>query len=180
MAKGKVNRELLQRWNDRIAWVRAVNFSMQESPEQKRQRIDRARKDYAYFVSEYFPHLAKKPCAKFQIDAANYLKKNPETRALFEWARGHAKSSHLSLMIPLWLKIQEQKQLHVMVLVSKSNDAAVRLLSDLQAELQYNERFTADFGAQMKNGSWAEGEFRTADGCLFVAVGRGQTPRGLK
>lgn len=176
----KVSKELLQRWNDRITWINSTNFAIQENEEVKAKRIARARKDYNFFVKEYFPHLAKKLNGKFQIDAANYLKANPKTRALFEWARGHAKSSHLSLMIPLWLKIQEKRELNVMVLVSKSNDAATRLLSDLQAELQYNERFIGDFGKQVMDGSWTEGEFRTTDGCLFVALGRGQSPRGLK
>jgi len=83
-------------------------------------------------------------------------------------------------MIPLWLNIQDPRQLSVMVLVSKSEDMAVRLLSDLQAELQYNQTFISDYGQQMSKGSWADGEFHTTDGCMFVALGRGQSPRGLK
>lgn len=180
MLRFKVNKELQQRWNVRIAWIQSVQFDAEEDEEVKVSRINRARKDYAFFVSHYFPHLATKPCSKFQLDAAWYLLNHGETRALFEWARGHAKSSHLSLMIPLWLKIQEPRQINVMVLVSKSNDAATRLLLDLQAELQYNEQYTRDFGNQVQEGSWEAGEFRTMDGCLFVALGRGQSPRGLK
>lgn len=176
----KISKDLHQRWNDRIAWIQSANFNVQENEEVRTARISRSRNDYAFFVSHYFPHLATKPCAKFQIDAAKYLKQHNQTRALFEWSRGHAKSSHLSMMIPLWLKIQEPKQIHVMVLVSKSQDTAIRLLSDLQAELQYNEIFIRDFGKQVMEGSWENGEFRTTDGCLFVALGRGQSPRGLK
>jgi predicted phage terminase large subunit-like protein len=179
MAK-KINKDILQRWQDRIAWIRSASFSREETRAEKDARITRARKDYAYFVSEYFPHLARKPSGKFQIHAANYLLKNKQTRALFEWARGHAKSSHLSLLIPLWLKIQEPREINVMILVSKSQESAVGLLSDLQAELQYNERYIADFGLQVKTGDWADGKFRTTDGCMFVALGRGQSPRGLK
>ncbi|HMP94615.1 MAG TPA: phage terminase large subunit, partial [Phnomibacter sp.] len=78
------------------------------------------------------------------------------------------------------LKIQEPGQLNVMILVGKSQDAAIRLLADLEAELQYNDRLRQDFGPQVKEGNWADGEFRTQDGCLFVALGRGQSPRGLK
>lgn len=176
----KPSKELIQRWNDRIAWIQSTHFDVAENEGVKQNRIARARRDYAFFVKTYFPHLAKKECAKFHLDAARYLLKTGNTRALFEWARGHAKSSHMSLMIPLWLKVQEVKQLNVMVLVSKSQDAAVRLLSDLQAELQYNEQFIRDFGKQAMEGSWETGEFRTVDGCLFVALGRGQSPRGLK
>lgn len=179
MAK-KINKDILQRWYDRISWIRSASFSKQETRDEKDARIARARKDYDYFVSEYFPHLARKKNGKFQTQAANFLLKITMIRALFEWARGHAKSSHLSLLIPLWLKIQEPREINVMVLVSKSQDAAIGLLSDLQAELQYNERYIADFGVQVKNGDWAEGKFRTTDGCMFIALGRGQSPRGLK
>lgn len=176
----KISKELQQRWNDRIAWIQSANFDLHESEDVRATRVQRARRDYAFFVSHYFPHLATKPCAKFHIDAAKHLLKAKRIRALFEWPRGHAKSSHLSMMIPLWLKIQDPKQLNVMILVSKSSDSAIRLLSDLQAELQYNEIFIKDFGRQVMEGSWESGEFRTTDGCLFVALGRGQSPRGLK
>jgi len=174
-----VNSKKLQYWQERVRWVMSTDFNP-HSADERATRIARAQKDYAYFVQAYFPHLATKKCAKFQIDAANYLLKNFNSRALFEWARGHAKSSHISLLIPLWLKIQTPRQLNVMILVSKSYDAAERLLTDLQAELQYNELFKSDFGDQVKDGSWADGEFRTSDGCMFVALGRGQSPRGLK
>lgn len=180
MANKKVSKELMERWIDRIQWVQNSSFAIPDSPEEQQQRIARGRVDYAYFVKSYFPHLGTSECGKFQIDAANYLKANTNTRAVFEWARGHAKSSHVSLMIPLWLKIQEPKQINVMVLVSKSADAAKRLLGDLQAELEYNQLFIRDFGTQVKDGNWADGEFKTVDGCLFVALGRGQSPRGLK
>ena len=172
--------ELELRWQRRVEWIMSAEFVLPDTPEVKEGRIARARKDYAYFVETYFPHLASRKCGKFHLDAAKYLKSVDETRALFEWARGHAKSSHLSLLVPLWLKIQHPRLLSVMVLVSKSEEMAIRLLSDLQAELQYNQAYIRDFGEQVKSGSWAEGEFHTADGCLFVALGRGQSPRGLK
>jgi predicted phage terminase large subunit-like protein len=83
-------------------------------------------------------------------------------------------------MIPLWLKCQKERELNVMVLVGKSQDNANTLLSDVQAELQYNQRYSNDFGKQYNAGSWQEGEFVTADGCAFFARGRGQSPRGLR
>ena len=168
-----------QRWLDRKATILSAHWNSDFSDDSEK-RIARARKDYDYFVKTYFPHLALCENGKFQIDAAKYLKLHSNTRAVFEWARGHAKSSHLSLMIPLWLKMQERRELNVFVLVSKNEKVATMLLSDLQAELEFNELYKLDFGDQMKMGDWAEGNFKTNDGCFFVAVGRGQTPRGLK
>lgn len=179
--KNIVTKELENRWNDRVTFVQSQTFSLKEDTEEsKAERIKRARKDYAFFVSYYFSHLANKPCAKFHFEAAKHILAEPKARALFEWSRGHAKSSHISLMIPLWLKIQESRQMNFMVLVSKSWEAAAALLSDLQAELQFNEKFIHDFGSQMQVGSWTEGKFITTDGIKFVALGRGQSPRGLK
>ena len=56
-----------------------------------------------------------------------------------------------------------------MVIVGKSEESAIRLLGDIQAELQYNKRIIADFGKQMSMGSWTEGEFNTKDGVYFLA-----------
>jgi predicted phage terminase large subunit-like protein len=67
-----------------------------------------------------------------------------------------------------------------MVLVGKNNENANTLLSDIQAELQYNKRYIHDFGTQYNSGSWQEGEFVTKDGVAFFARGRGQSPRGLR
>lgn len=167
--------------------ILSADFRLADSSEAKEARICRARKDYPYFVETYFPHLCANPetkeitrCGKFQIDAAKYLKANRHTRAVFEWARGHAKSTHISLMIPVWLMIQETRTIHVMVLVSKSEDSADRLLSDLQCELQFNTLLRQDFGIEIDEGNWSTGEFKTKDGMLFISLGRGQSPRGIK
>jgi predicted phage terminase large subunit-like protein len=181
MASGKRNKEALDRWALHCQDIcRATGRLPKGSEEDRAARIRKARSNYACFVQTYFPHLAVKPCGKFQIDAANHVRKDSRARCVFEWARGHAKSSHISMMIPLWLKIQDGRGPMVMALVSKSQDAARRLLGDLQAELEANELYIADFGAQKGEGSWSDGEFITADGDMFIALGRGQSPRGIK
>ena len=146
----------------------------------KQARIRRAQKDYAFFFEYYFPHYAKCKCAKFHISAANEVKSNSNLKAVYKWARGHAKSTHIDIGIPLWLKIQPARTLNVMVLVGKSQASANKLLSDVQAELESNQRYINDFGKQQNAGSWSEGNFDTQDGCAFYALGRGQSPRGLR
>lgn len=178
------DKKALEKYYEHLQYLQSVTAASKDqsfADTDTKARIEKARKDYAFFVSTYFPHLAKSKCGKFQIDAAKYLKSNPRARAVFEWARGHAKSSHLSLMIPLWLKIQSPAtEPLVMVLVSKSFDSAKRLLADIQAELEANELYIHDFGQQKTNGLWTDGEFVTGDGSMFVALGRGQSPRGIK
>ena len=173
--------EAYKKWRLEVEGIKSgCVFRRHESEADKQRRIERARTDYEFFVSYYFPDVARCKCGKFQTDAAKFIRKNPNTRAVFEWARGHAKSTHMGVFVPLWLKIQKERQFHTLVLVSKSEDSADRLLADLQAELEFNRRYINDFGEQMKEGNWAEGEFTTLDGYYFTSIGRGQSPRGLK
>lgn len=175
----KIAKQTVTRWKDLCKVVQQETAEIAfENKEDKKARIEKAKNDYSFFVEYYFPHYAKSKCASFQIAAANEVAANPKIRAVFEWARGHAKSTHFDIMIPLWLKAKDE--LNVMVLVGKSEDNAAILLGDLQAELQFNQRYIADFGEQMNQGSWEEGKFATKDDKAFYALGRGQSPRGLR
>lgn len=64
------------------------------------------------------------------------------------WPRGHAKSTHMDIFVPLWLMFQPKRLINFMVVVGKSEDSATRLLGDIQAELEHNQRIIADFGKQ--------------------------------
>lgn len=170
---------------DTVQAATAVNIC--ETPAQRLARIRRLRADYAAFVDYYFPHWTvnpetgkSTPCAPFHIDAANKILKNRNLKAGFVWHRGAAKSTNMDVFVPMWLMMQEHRQINVMVVVSKSEDAAKTLLSDIQAELQYNQRYIADFGEQYNAGAWEEGEFVTRSEVAFFARGRGQSPRGLR
>lgn len=186
-AKSTIN-DTLERWKKHCETVQnSTTVNIAESAKDRLARIKKLRGDYAAFVEYYFPHFTVNPetgkttpCADFHIQAANKVKKGRNLKAVFKWHRGAAKSTHLDIFIPLWLKCQETPELHVMVLVGKSEDNAKTLLSDIQAELQFNQRYIHDFGQQFNNGSWEEGEFVTKDGTAFFARGRGQSPRGLR
>jgi hypothetical protein len=174
-----------ERWNECVRAKTTVDTD--ESKREQMARVSRARRDYAFFVEYYFPHWCTDnktgtliPSANFHIHAANYILKNSNARAVFQWARGHAKSTHMGTFIPMWLMAQEKKEINVMVLVGKSEDNANNLLADVQSELQFNSRYIADFGNQYSSGHWLKGEFVTQSGVAFFARGRGQSPRGLR
>ena len=185
--KANIN-DALEQWKKHCETVQnSTTINVAESEKDKLARIKKVRGDYAAFVAYYFPHYTVNPetgkttpCADFHIKAANKVKKERNLKAVFKWHRGAAKSTHLDIFIPLWLKCQEVKQLNVMVLVGKSEDNANTLLADIQAELQFNQRYIHDFGQQYNNGSWEDGKFVTKDGTAFFARGRGQSPRGLR
>ncbi|MDZ4211077.1 MAG: hypothetical protein U1C59_05120, partial [Methylotenera sp.] len=166
-------------WREHCNNVQAANpVDLHETPASRSTRIARAKKDYNYFVNTYFKHYADTDCAPFQLDAANKIKGDPNIFAILEWPREHAKSVHADVLIPLWIKINGQ--LTGMVQVGKNWDDAAGLLADLQAELEFNPLFIRDFGAQKTDGSWQTGEFIDSDGIEYVAIGRGQSPRGIR
>lgn len=174
-------KDALKRWQEQCRYVESMTVdSRTETLTEQMNNIHRAQNNYDYFCKRYFPHYCKCENGKFQNDAANYVKTHRNMKGVFMWPRGHAKSTHFTIMIPLWLKFQKTPELHVMVLVGKSEESANTLLGDLQAELQFNKRLIRDFGEQYNSGSWQEGEFVTKDGTAFFARGRGQSPRGLR
>ena len=163
-----------------------------ETDAERDRRIARLRRDYASFCEYYFPHfLSLRDSttgevvriihnAPFHNEAARKIKSTPNLKAVFKWPRGHAKSTHMDIFVPLWLMFQTKPLIRFMVLVGKSEDAGRRLLSDIQAELEFNQRILSDFGTQKSVGDWTDGEFTTEAGIHFLGCGRGQSPRGLR
>ena len=179
-------KEALKRWKQHCEKVQShTTVKAHETEGERKARIKRLLANYSDFVDYYFPHYTDDPqtgkhtpCAPFHIKAANTIRKNRTIQYAAQWARGHAKSTHFDIFIPMWLKAN--RDLNVMVLVGKSAENANTLLGDIQAELEFNQRYIADFGVQKCDGSWQAGEFVTADGTAFFARGRGQSPRGLR
>lgn len=184
-----------ERWKEHCKEVQSLtelSSLAHETPAQKNKRIARLQKDYAAFCEYYFPHfltlrdqtsgevLRTVHNAPFHNAAALKVKNTPNLKAVFKWPRGHAKSTHFDIFLPLWLMFQPKRLINFMVVVGKSEDSAKRLLSDIQAELEFNQRIIADFGGQKNLGHWQEGEFTSQSGVNFLACGRGQSPRGLR
>ncbi|MDR0581449.1 MAG: phage terminase large subunit [Prevotellaceae bacterium] len=185
--QGEINKALIRWGYHNKDIIRLSTIPDGENKAAQLARIQHARKDYAFFVEYYFPHFCTDnktgkniPCAPFHIAAAQTILKETNLRGVFQWARGHAKSTHMDIFIPLWLMCQKERQINVMVLVGKSEDNAQTLLADIQSELQFNKRYAHDFGPQYDRGHWLDGEFVTKDGVAFFARGRGQSPRGLR
>lgn len=176
----------------RVQSLTDLSALVNESPVQKDKRIKRLQKDYAAFCEYYFPHfltlrdkttgevLRTVHNAPFHNSAALKVKNTPNLKAVFKWPRGHAKSTHFDIFLPLWLMFQSKRLINVMVVVGKSEESAIGLLSDIQAELEFNQRIIADFGEQKAVGNWQEGQFVTQSDVAFFARGRGQSPRGLR
>lgn len=175
--------ELWKQWCETVQ-TRSV-VAVRETEAERKKRIAYLLADYGRFFNYYLAHYCDDEqtgrhtdCAPFHIKAAHMLRDNDTIQFAAQWARGHAKSVHFDVGIPMYLKALGK--LHLMVLVGKSSENAETLLGDIQAELEYNQRYIADFGEQKVFGSWEAGRFITADGRAFFSRGRGQSPRGLR
>lgn len=184
-----------EQWKEHCKRVQSITdtaLMAAETPAARDKRRRRLLDNYAAFCEYYFPHyltLRDKVTgevirtihnAPFHNEAARKVRSTPNLKAVFQWPRGHAKSTHFDIFMPLWLMFQPKRLINFMVIVGKSEDSAIRLLGDIQAELEHNQRIIADFGRQRGSASWQDGEFKAANGAKFLACGRGQSPRGLR
>lgn len=194
MATLKEHREAIERWKEHCKQVQTATIQLKrETPAERDKRIQHLLNHYDEFCEYYFPHyltLRDKTTgeveriihnAPFHNAAAKKIRNTANLKAVFKWPRGHAKSTHCVVFIPLWLMFQRPYRLiNVMVVIGKNDDSAELLLGDLQAELECNERLKADFGHQKSVGNWQDGHFVTTQGVAFIARGRGQSPRGIR
>lgn len=184
-----------EQWKEHCKRVQSITdtaLMAAETPAARDKRRRRLLDNYAAFCEYYFPHyltLRDKVTgevirtihnAPFHNEAARKVRSTPNLKAVFQWPRGHAKSTHFDIFMPLWLMFQPKRLINFMVIVGKSEDSAIRLLGDIQTELEHNQRIIADFGRQRGSASWQDGEFKAANGVKFLACGRGQSPRGLR
>lgn len=166
-------RKLVQRISEQTA------IDVFETETEKQERIAHLKKDYDAFVKYYFENTyAMCDNAPFHIKLANKVKRNRYIKLLLAWARGLAKSTHCDILLPLWLWCNGD--LKVMLLIGQTQEKANKLLGDLQAEFEGNQRLRNDYGNQLGNGSWQDGNFSTANDCAFFALGVGQSPRGIR
>lgn len=176
----KKEKELLERYLEKLNTIKLSNHvNVFETEQERATRLALVKKDYKECVKYYFPHYATCECADFQIEAANFIKKHKNCVDAEIWARGHAKSTHLTIMIPFWLWINDE--LDVFLLIGKNADDAKTLLSDLQAEFESNPQIIADYGEQKNPGHWEIGQFVTlTKEVAFYSLGREQSPRGIR
>lgn len=163
------DKKALERYRKLVRQIQEqTEINLFETPEEQKARIKRLLGNYEEFVEYYFPHYASSKCASFHIKLANMVKRDPFIALLLAWARGLAKSTHCDILIPLWLWCNGM--LRVMLLVGQTEEKAKKLLGDLQAELEGNQRLKNDFGDQLGGGNWQEGNFITANDCAFFAI----------
>jgi hypothetical protein len=181
MAKKRLKpdeRQALQSWEETIRGIYAATAvnnddSFAEIQARKKQLETDDEAWFAYYFEQYY----KCEPAPFHRKATKRIMKNSRWYEVRAWARELAKSSRSMMEIT---KLALTGQVRNVLLISNSQDNAIRLLNPIRANLEANNRIKQDYGTQQKLGAWEDKEFTTQSGVAFRAIGAGQSPRGTR
>lgn len=177
----KTNKQALVEWEEFLESIRSSTpVDINETEEQKSKRKKRLEKqgNEEEWIKYYFPNYCFAEPANFHIESSKKVFKAKRLYQRRAWARGLSKSTRR--MFEVFYKMFVQKFRINALLISKSEDNAIRLLGPYRANLQANQRIIHDYGIQERPGKWSEEEFITRGKCSFRAVGIAQNPRGAK
>ena len=107
--------------------------------------IKRAKKECIFFGIKYFPHLVTQGCAPLHHRLIEIVEATENDRVSILAPRGHAKSTWLAIIYPIW-KIVNNRDIKI-IIVSDTGDQAEMFLRLIKDELEANERLIDDFGA---------------------------------
>ena len=106
--------------------------------------IKRARNDCIFFGERYLPHLLTHPTADFHHRLIAIAEDPENDRDSILAPRGHAKSTWLSIIYPIW-KIVTNRDIKI-IIVSDTEVQAGLFLRTIKDELEVNERLIYEFG----------------------------------
>ena len=166
-----------------LDWEQFKSDVKKATPPEKLSAAEKARKK-AYlekhpveWMQYFFPNYASCPFAPFQKEAINRICRNDEWYEVWSWSRELAKST-VSMMLELYLMLTGRKR--YLLMVSATQDSAVRLLAPYRANLEANGRIIDFYGEQQSLNKWEETNFVTRSNLTFLAVGYGNAPRGTR
>lgn len=177
----KSNKQAMSEWENFIFSIsNSTIIDLNETEDEKRKRIKRLEKpgNEEEWIQYYFPKFCFCKPAPFHIKSTLKVIRSKRLYQRRAWARGLSKSTRR--MFEIFYKKFVQKMRINMLLISKSESNAIRLLAPYRANLEANQRLINDYGVQERPGKWAEEEFITKDKSSFRAVGMGQNPRGAR
>lgn len=148
----------------------------QDSPELKFKRIRESEQHPLIFGRHYLPHYLNKKSAHFHKEILDLAMINEDMAIAAP--RGHAKSTNISLLYPLWCTCFRKKRF--IVIISDTATQANEFLDAVRIELEENQKITDDFGCLIGKRKWTGSDFVTAHGVKVIAKGTGSQTRGLR
>ncbi|KQI67991.1 hypothetical protein AN189_13035 [Loktanella sp. 3ANDIMAR09] len=146
-------------------------------------RVQDPETGYRYFCETYFPHYLTHDPSLLHLDLYRdlpaMLTSDVGEKRLVIAPRGSAKSSHVSMLAPLWAALTERK--HYVCLIMDAFEQAAVMIEAVKAELQFNPRLAYDFPDGCGVGHmWREGVIVTRGNVKFEAFGTGKKIRGRR
>lgn len=183
MARQKLtgkNKQLVEDWEEFLRQVRtltAVDFTMSDA--EKSRKLKELESDPIAWMKFFFYKFAKYEFAGFQKKAIRRIINHSDGNwyEVLSWARELAKST-IVMMTVLYLVIVKKNK-RVIILASATSDAAIKLLNVYRAQFEANERLRYFYG-DMRGTKWTEDYFILSNRASFMAMGWGQSPRGVK
>ncbi len=178
MAKKLSDKKHLDIWSIfRDNMSRSTPVDIHETEIEKKKRIAYLEAHPEKWNAYYFPLFYTHKPAVFHLEASKRVIENSEWFEVRSWSRGFAKSVR-TMMEVLYLSLTKRKKTWLMI--SNTEDNAIRLLAAYKNALESNNRIINDYGIQKQVGKWDENEFTSKFGFSFRALGEGQSPRGTR
>ncbi len=168
----------IKEWDEFVKSIRedtALEFNKSKADiEKHRLQLERNPVEWMKYM---FPNYATAEFAPFHKRFIKRAVDNDEWYEVISWARELAKDT-VTMMTMFYLNLTGKKKFTLFI--SSSYDAACDLLRPYMLNYEANARIEAYYGPQKKYGSWEEGDFTTKNGCRYIAIGAGQSPRGKR
>ena len=148
---------------------------------EKTQILSKLKDNMILFGKVTIPNMFSSESPEFHYDIARNLMDKSHKQVNIIAPRGHAKSSIVGGVFPLW-HIMFEKGPKLIVLISRTQDHAVKLLGTIKDVLDYSSQFRQLFGYWGMNSArvWSKAEIELKDGTMIICKGTGQQLRGIK
>ena len=148
---------------------------------EKTQILSKLKDNMILFGKVTIPNMFSSESPEFHYDIAKNLMDKSHKQVNIIAPRGHAKSSIVGGVFPLW-HIMFEKGPKLIVLISRTQDHAVKLLGTIKDVLDYSSQFRQLFGYWGMNSArvWSKAEIELKDGTMIICKGTGQQLRGIK
>ena len=146
----------------------------------KNKLLLKMQQDMLLFGRMVMPNMFSEESPRFHYDITEELHKDEKQINIIA-PRGHAKSSIVAGVYPLF-HLMFDKGPKVIVLVSRTQGHATKLLGTIKDVLDYSKEFRHFFGywGMQSARKWSNAEIELKDGSVIICKGTGQQIRGIK
>ena len=147
----------------------------------KQDMLLKMQQDMLLFGRMVMPNMFSSESPPFHYDITKKLLDDDKKQINIIAPRGHAKSSVVAGIYPLF-HLMFTPGVKVIVLVSRTQQHAVKLLGTIKDVLDYSKEFRYFFGywGMQSARKWSNAEIELKDGSVIICKGTGQQIRGIK